>query len=183
MLGYWLSRAASYLQILIETAFAWRIFMNVSFMWTPARLPLQLKTAINMVMLNSAFSSFSTGLNFKHHICKTGCAMIFCAYERSPMSDPSAEYSRLPSLRDLTIETRRALVSDAAGLSQTARVNLAGKNSLQEHIADGRSKMWLESSSFHLVLQQILKLIIAIIWSLWRLKSPQSWRLPRIWQN
>jgi len=53
------------------------------------------------------------------------------------MSDSSAEYSRLPSLRDLTIETRRALVSDAAGLSQTARVNLAGKNSLQEHIADG----------------------------------------------
>ena len=53
------------------------------------------------------------------------------------MSDASSEYSRLPSPRDLTIETRRALVSDAAGLSQTARVNLAGKNSLQEHIADG----------------------------------------------
>ncbi len=53
------------------------------------------------------------------------------------MSDASSEYSRLPNLRDLTIETRRALVSDAAGLSQAARVNLAGENSLQEHIADG----------------------------------------------
>ncbi len=63
--------------------------------------------------------------------------MIFCAYERSLMSDASSEYSRLPNLRDLTIETRRALVSDAAGLSQAARVNLAGENSLQEHIADG----------------------------------------------
>ena len=131
MLGYCPSRATSYPQILIETAFAWRIFMNVSLCELLPVLPLQLKTAINMVTLNSAVSSFSTGLNLKHHICKTGYAMIFCAYERAPMSDSSAEYSRLPSLRDLTIETRRALVSDAAGLSQTARVNLAGKNSLQ----------------------------------------------------
>ena len=62
--------------------------------------------------------------------------MIFCAYERSPMPDSSSEYSRLPSLRDLTIGTRRALVSDAAGISQAKRINLAKKNSLQEHIAN-----------------------------------------------